>query len=360
MIKKHFAAWLLFCLILFATAAAEPEQVRYALEFNRIGASVRAAAMGNAFAAAEAEASHLYWNSANLANLETRDMYFQYSEPYNDFKADNSVSLSRYNACMLGVPLPSGVGIGTGYARYDIADIPMYPYPPGTETERINNYDMRLDGTPVGNMQNVLDEITVSSSKSYHIELPRGTFYSLPAPIIISIGGSFKFLRNKIETFPDQGETKRYYGLNANMDAGALIQFGLLINPKTRYIERKFSLGVNFQDILKSPVTWQGSLIDYEETTERNMKVGMAYLERTPWVHGSLLLTTDIDREYEKIDHFGIEYSFLNTFALRAGLDNRHPTVGAGISWKFFRFDYAYNFHPLSHTPLQLGLRISL
>ena len=66
-----------------------------------------------------------------------------------------------------------------------------------------------------------------------------------------------------------------------------------------------------------------------------------------------------MEEQYERLEHFGIEYSFRDRLAVRAGLDDRSPTVGAGITYKYFRIDYAYSFHPLAATPLQLGLRIA-
>lgn len=330
-------AVLFFCNILFA---ADSQSVRYSLELNRIGAGVSANAMGNAFTAAQPEAVHIYWNCANLANLSNRQLYFSHTGLYGN--------IATYNSFILALPLYSGVSIGAGYLRYEDADIPRFNSLAGTQSDRENSLNARPDGTYEETFSSVQDEILVSTAKQYLIDLPRVAFYSIPAPLSISLGGTFKFYRNVLD---------QYYGLNANMDAGIIAQLGLEVNPKTRFIERMICVGASLQDILGTPVSWQYS--DYREETQYNYRVGISYIERTPIMHGQLQICADVEKQYDRIDHVGIEYFLFNVFAIRAGLNNRYPTVGAGVKYNYFRIDYAYSFYSLADTPFQLGLQIA-
>ncbi len=316
------------------------EDIHYALELNKIGIGVRAIAMGNAFTACDAEAVHIYWNSANLANLNKNELYASHIGLYNN--------IATHNVIVLAIPLPSGVGIGTSYHRFENENIPMYPTPQGTELERLTDFSKHLDGKNEGLFCNTQDEILVSIAKKYSLELPRNAFYSLPAPVYLSFGSSFKFYRNII---------LGYYGLNTNMDIGFLGTIGLVTNPKTKYAERSISFGFNLQDVLGTPVEWQYS--NNNENTQLSYRTGISFMERTPWVNGHLIISMDIDRQYTKTFYWGIEYAYLEKYAIRAGLKDMQPTLGAGLTYRNFRIDYAFSFGSLDNTPLQIGLKIA-
>lgn len=335
----------------FAVALCAPTPVRYALEFHKLGAGIRAKAMGNAYVAGEPEGTCIHWNPANLGNLKSHDVYFGHTGLYGN--------IANFNAGLLAVVLPSRVGVGLGYKRFEDSDINMYPNLETSIGERLREYDLRATGSPSGWMSNVQDAILVSAGKVYALEMPRLTFHSLPAPLFLGVGATFKFFRNQFRLNPGSGNPTAYYGANTNMDLAFSMQIGLQVDPKTRAIERLFGFGANLNDVLGTPVNYAYSITQYSETTDRSYVVGLCFIERTRWVRGQLMLTLDIDRQYGRVSHVGCEYAYRNVLALRAGLDSGYPTVGAGITYKYFRIDYAYAYNPLAGTPLQVGMGIS-
>ncbi len=343
------SAWVLIFLLFLAMTVPAQEDVRYALEMNRLGAGVRAKGMGNAFVAADPEATHLYWNCAGIGALTNRELYFSHQELYG--------GLSSHTQGIAVIPLPSAVGIGIGYARFqDTGNHERYGEAQGTLNDRLTKPDMRGDGTPIGYGGNVQDELIVGTAKQYSIDLPRVAFYSIPAPLNIGAGASFKFYRNTFLLQDNREPARTMMGLNANMDLGMRVQLGLMTDPKTRAIERSVSVGGVIQDALETQVDYGTG---YEETTQRVYRAGFSFLERADWIRGHLLVSVEIDEQYEKTDYFGVEYSYREMLALRAGLDDRNPSIGASLTHRYFRFDYAYSFHPLAATPLQMGLRIA-
>jgi hypothetical protein len=110
------------------------------------------------------------------------------------------------------------------------------------------------------------------------------------------------------------------------------------------------------QDVLESQVDFRTG---YKEPSQRVYRAGFSYMDRSDLMNGHLLAVVEVDRQYSKTEYLGIEYSYREIAALRAGLDDQHPSIGASLTYRYFRIDYAYSFHPLASTPFQLGLQIS-
>jgi len=156
-----------------------------------------------------------------------------------------------------------------------------------------------------------------------------------------AVGLSGKMLYNR---FPDVAKKG-----GAFSSTGFGFDFGVAVKPFD-----SVTLGAAFRDV-RAKYTWNSQAV-YDQGIQvtdyfpRVLQLGMAW----SGLSGTLILHGD----YKKIEHmpgicmFGMEYTLMSQFYLRAGIQSQEPTFGLGycgdLLSKGFRLDYAYVSDPVA------------
>ena len=103
--------------------------------------------------------------------------------------------------------------------------------------------------------------------------------------------------------------------------------------------DHRLALGANLRHVLEPSVRLAGD----EVVEPRSLKLGAGYTGQRPDGRFSWCLAADADlpRGVDARVGLGTEVSYARTLALRAGLDDGHPTFGVGVAWAFVTVDYA-------------------
>ncbi|MDR0307345.1 MAG: hypothetical protein LBI42_10990 [Chitinispirillales bacterium] len=166
-------------------------------------------------------------------------------------------------------------------------------------------------------------------------------------------------------------ETVGAYGLGA--DLGAMAHFK----------KQSFYAALLWENVRHSVVRWQSS--DYNEKVPQHLRLSFAFERENPYFYGKLALyytTPDLlfneginhqgqgggMREEDRVPEtltfsdglsplfsaarFGVEYTIMNTLALRAGFNNHSYSMGAGLNLFNSRagVDFSYVNHELAGT----------
>ncbi|MHB2149617.1 PorV/PorQ family protein [Calditrichota bacterium LG25] len=286
-----------------------------AAPFLEIGAGARAVAMGEAFTAIADEASAMYWNPAGISLLKTNQVSFNYMNwlvsmkylyaggviragVYGSFGV-SVTSLTTPEMTVRTVEEPEGLGI-----RYDAADLAL------------------------------------------------GLTYARKLTQRFSFGATFKLIQRRI------------WHMSTN---GIAFDFGVLYNLPVKNLKLGMSItnfgsklqiqGVDamvFTDIDQSKAGNNTSVLSHLRTKKWSLPIvfrfGLSYLIVNN-KYNRIIIAGDFihpNNNFESVN-LGAEYCFMNTFVLRAGykslfLDNSEEglTLGLGISYMNFRFDYSF------------------
>jgi len=251
----------------------------------------RAIAMGGAFAAVGNDATAVHWNPAALASLQRQELGFTYADRFG-------LGLTH---SYLGYSLPLGdnhaLGLDWFYHGFDDAELDFrqhklnfaYSYRNGIQGLRpyLGNTAVGLSGKYVS-QDTELDGRSLMSASGWGVDL------------------------------------------------------GLLV-PLPYHLR----LGLTVQDLGGTAVEHESGLS--ETVFDTHYRLGLACKP----VEG-LLLAADLDDEF----HLGAEYWLWGQLALRAGVrteldtpesrgDATTAAFGLGVKYRFARFDYAYERHPI-------------
>lgn len=164
--------------------------------------------------------------------------------------------------------------------------------------------------------------------------------YSMKLRPWISLGANLKYFTRNTSLDGVDVESESGWGFDA----------GLLVLPR-----RGLRIGIVAQDAFD---TWIGESGNGSEPTyPRNVRLAASYDFRT-WA----TVAFDIDGRY----HIGTEFRPLDAIALRAGMEkdrggSEDPTysLGFGLEYGVFRFNYAYVIPPVLDPTSHLGLSIA-
>ncbi len=286
-------------LCLPATSSA----TKYAGEFLDLGVGARPQGMGSAFVALTADATSAYWNAAGCA-LSRRELFLMHSQGF------------------------------AGIVKYDcLSYIHSLSHPSGRRGFAALLSRAGIDGIKVTALEDTADTSTVYVEKvvnasDYCLQLAYGQERGS-----LSIGGSLKMIRRDTGT---------------NTAFGSGIDLGFLLRPK-----EGISFGANLRDITTTILVWDTGTREYVVPSLRS---GLALSTGTEFIPGELNLALDLETTFENRRwasqfstsllsgdlHLGAEYWYRGVFALRAGSDLGHLTMGCGISYKRYGFDYAF------------------
>ena len=264
-----------------AALAANPGET--GLSFLKIGVGARAAAMGEAYVAVAQDASALYWNPAGIANIPGYELHASHHEWISDVRYE-------YVAGVRGM---KGHALGAHIGVLHMGE---------------------LEGR---------DEIGLFTGNFRSYDLTAGLSYGRRVARSLEVGATAKVLYEKIQDFSATGFAfdagVRYRtGLKGLTLAGAFSNLG----SQMKFIDESFLLPVN-------------------------ARVGAAY--RTRALLKGFLVAADVKfpNDTDARGHVGAELQVHEMFALRGGLklgyDEELGSLGFGVNYQAFAFDYAYS-----------------
>lgn len=307
---------LLLVFLTFLCLPRTASSTKYAGEFLDLGVGARPQGMGSAFVALTDDATSVYWNPAGCA-LSERELFLMHSQGF--------AGVIKFDCFSYVHPLshPSGRrGLAAFLSRVGIDGIKITALADSADTST------------------VYVEKVVNAS-DYCLQLGYGQESGS-----LAIGGSLKVVR-------------RDTGTNSAFGSG--VDLGVLFRPR-----EGVSLGANLRDVTTTVLVWDTGTREYVVPSLRS---GLALSTTTEFIPGELNLALDLETRFENLKsasqfslhglsgdfHLGAEYWYRGAFALRAGSDLGHLTMGCGISYKNYTFDYAF----LSNDELGGSHRIS-
>ncbi|MFQ5677371.1 MAG: PorV/PorQ family protein, partial [bacterium] len=281
--KKNYKILTSVMLILAAFSAVY-SQGRTSLYIDA-GAGARAHALGNAYVALADDPTAIFWNPAGIDFMQRKSVTFFYS----GLPAESS-----YGFVGLVMPSVAFGSFGFGWLRFGTGGI-----------------EKRNDPTLISTFD--FSEQLFLFSYGKHIKED------------LSIGLTFK-----VE--------------NLNLDNSLTrfgTDFGLLYRPDLdNPLLRGFSFGLNVQNLLKT----KAKLIDTEESSSRNLKLGLMKALYLGENRNALRFLADWNKTQGGSSslHFGGEFSFRDKATIRLGVNDGLVAFGAGASYHKFRIDYNF------------------
>ena len=323
---------LLFLIPLILTSLQSQTVIgKYAGEFLSIGVGGRPLGMGGAYVAIANDVTAGYYNPAGLAKLNYPQIALMHDERYGN--------LVNYNYAAVAIPYGKDYTFGLSIMRLGVDGIP---------DTRKALYDANGDGILDINTDRLnYDLITEFSNQDW-------AFYLTGAKRVtddLYLGANVKILSRSIA---------EYSAFGIGFDIGAYY------SPMENLM-----LGANVQDVTTTFDAWSTGR---NELITPTAKVGAAY--QLDFLGGKILPAVDLDIRFENRryasqfnigpisfdPHFGMEYSYKNLFAIRAGYnDVKQFTFGAGVKLPKLNIDYSFaRFNMSADDRLPDTHRISL
>lgn len=309
---------------------------KYSNEFLQIGVGGRALAMGNSVVSSSQDITSGYWNPSGILYLENNLNFGLMHSSYFG-------GLAKYDFGAVAIKNSDSSAFGLSLIRFGVDDIP--------NTLEIIDANGNFDFSKLKSFS-VADYAVLFS---YARIIPQ---YSN-----IHVGANLKIIRRII------GEFASAWGFGFDVSA--------------RYFYKSLTIGATLRDATSTFNAWHYNTETFEEAfnktgneipengleiTRPRLICGLAYEYK--WnekfsILGELNADFTFDRKrntliksnFASIDpHLGLEASYMNKFFLRAGIFNvqkiigvngkevinLQPSIGAGVKYKTFGFDYAF------------------
>ncbi len=337
MTSKYFRGLTLsFALAASALASA----ANYANEVLAIGAGARALAMGGAFVGLADDSTAVYWNPAGLVRIP--NMEFAASEQVSRESLGLNELGSQYIFLSGAVTAPHLGSFGAAFMHFGVGGIPQVS---GLNSDgsphEIGTFSSADNGLLAGYGMRVLPSLSAGASLKW-------------------IGGGTSGLVAGSGVLGDA--TYSYAGL----DLGLMVDFGALAKAV-----QGLSLGLNFQDLLNTGVSWKNTASSPTDAVTLNPKLGLGYQPDLMFLRSTgsrMSLAFDVDPRYgsNMLYHLGGEFWYRETLAFRAGLrqfagglQGTEWTLGLAFHIFMMQIDYAFINYEL--TPVHyLSLNIKL
>ncbi len=307
---------------------------RYAGEFLRIGVGARALGMGSAFVGLADDGTAAFWNPAGLATLPSRQISAMHAEQFGSIVQYDYLSY----AMPLGAPGAARQGLAVSLLRLGVNDIP--------DTRGLEILDQNGNGVfdyPEDRL--LVDESRFVFDSDNDVALLLG--YAREWRPGMSVGGTFKVIRQWL------GDSLRSNGFGIDLAALWVGKDG-------------WSAGAVLRDASTTRILWNTGTGEF---VAPSLRVGAA--KSTVFRNRRHVVTAAMDVQVGFSDerlasqahlggmtfefHPGLEYWLERKLALRAGMDARNFSAGAGIRIRKFGLDYAY----LDHADLEASHRVS-
>lgn len=281
---------ILFILSLGIAFGATGDNGGYAGSFMRMGLGARALGMGNAGVADCENGFAAYYNPAGLPYLSDRHL----STTYYFLSLDRQLHYVGF-----ALPIKPTAGISVAWMHAGVTDI----------------QGRTFSGEPDEVYDTGEDAIILSFANAFHRRF--------------AVGINFKILRYKM--------------LDLN-GSGLGFDIGVILRPIDRII-----IGVQLKD-LGAGYNWNTQALfgdrggNYTDAFPQILKIGIAYKKDRMFTFAGDVEISD-KKDYSV--HFGGEYLFNDIVYLRMGMDNIHPTFGAGLAYGFIanintQIDYSF------------------
>lgn len=303
------------------------------MKFLSVSLAPRAAAMGDAVSSHEASSLSMFYNPAGMGYMT--------GTVHAAFGVVQWVGAIDYNMTSVAFR-PAG-------GRYGVIGLSLMAADYGDFRETIR-YDNDSGYLRLGTY----------SPTAYAV----GLGYARGLTDRFAVGGNLKYARqslvNGVMNYVDDAAERRDFAAGA-----VVLDFGVLYRTGFRSLNFAMSLRN-----LSREVTYAEESFELPLTFRIGMSMNMVDLTSLdPGVH-ALLLSVDAERprDYAEQIKAGLEYTFMNTLALRAGYiyptDEQGVSLGAGVQSALFGvqagFDYAYTqfglFGNVNRLAVQLGL----
>ncbi|GAB4179877.1 MAG: hypothetical protein Kow00108_16040 [Calditrichia bacterium] len=280
---------LMICLFsgLFAQSGDGQYGVRSIIDEASLG--VQSLGMGGAYVSIADNAAALYWNPAGLDYLNQINLMLFHASYYEGSLFDFASVI--YPTLNLGT-------VGIGYGRFGTADI--------------NRYD--ANGVFLGSTDFASEEIYLSYGKTL--------------PYNFALGTTFKIARQQT-------------GINNSNSAGLGLDVGIIwrSQPGESILLTGWSIGVKLHNLIE-PKLRLGSEVDSYPSEYR---FGISKI-----IPLGLSNALQFSMDYYKNDfmdadiRYGARFNFKNFTNLSVGMLNNNLMAGAGIKYKFIKFDYVF------------------
>lgn len=334
-IARLISISLLISILLHLIFPNKNYSAKYTAAFLNAGAGARALGMGGSYGALGYDATTIYWNPAGLGCVSEPELVLMHSAKFGDFL--------KYDTGHFVWPNTVSGSFGLGFIRLATGDIYF--------TQKLSYRDWGLDHIPGtgdtgeadGKYQPGEQVIYDPNNLKVVNDSENALFLSYARQLTakLSLGGNIKLIRQLIGDYSSFG-----WGFDV----------GLLYD-----LNSHLTLGLNLQDIFGTVIRWNTG---HSDVRAINVRPAIGYSKYFPNLKSRFNLATDVDIRFENIQtnsdvslgitsfdfHGGAEYLFYDTIALRAGIDQKKLTVGAGIRLLFFGIDYAFAGYDLGNT----------
>jgi hypothetical protein len=258
-----------------------------------LGGSARTLGMGGVGVAFAGDGSSFFINPATLATQTEQEILTFHSPLLAD---------SSYDA--LGFILP--VGPHTSF---------------GAAIERVSTSGILQTTDSISSVSTIADE-QLQGLFGYGFQLEDG----------FSVGGNFKYVRQQLGSYQDNG---------MGVDLGALYQFGRTGKDFSQFGLNNIAIGFSVSNV----VAPENHLFSITDQPVRVYRPAISYHFQSLDLSSSLWLGVEGQMEQGGTNHVlaGLEYGWNNLLFGRVGFDGVSPTAGAGVRLSGLEFDYAFN-----------------
>jgi hypothetical protein len=283
--KKLLCATILLSLTLVGNTWAQSGDNSF--DFMLIGLGSRASAMGEAFTAVSGDAGAPYFNPASAAMMSGTEFSFMHVAYLTDATMDHFSVVTQANKFHYGFAMYFG----------KVADFE------------------RRDFIPTDQSLGSFDEHNFTTS----------VLWALQVSERISVGNTIKVAYEKIDRSSASAlglDLGISYAITSRVTFGAAVRN---LGTKPKFEQQKYDL-------------------------PRELRLGMAYRTQPGTKLGGLVLATDFVQttwgNHTSKLNLGGEYAYQNMFTFRMGYaigyDSRNISLGGGIAYRNYFFDYAF------------------
>ena len=323
--------FLLFALLICLPANGAE---KYAGEFLNLGAGARPLGMGGSFVAIADDASAAYWNPAGLGGLDRTEITLMHAGIFG---------MDSYDFLNLVQPMGRIGTFGVSWFRLGVDDIPM------TRLESSGNMSASNRPYVFQYIQDTENAFVLSYGRKIRVNIPIGSHQSKGTDI--QIGGNAKFLYNSVS-----GMNRNAVGLGGDV---GIVWKTSFVSDNDEAKTGDLSIGITLQDFFKTRIVWNTtSSPSHTDIIPLNVKMGAAYSRQFRSIGSQITVSIDADTRYDLEMHYGVEYVLGQVLSLRAGVQEKDFTAGAGLHIAFMRgesalsflVDYAFLSHELGNT----------
>ncbi len=300
---------------------------RYAGEFLQVAVGARALGIGGAYCSLAEGGFAPYWNPAGSGRQQRPALSVQHATLFE---------LAQHEYVNLSLPLPNEATLAFTWIRLGVDDIPVFPEPGRTSEGDLQPVEEWIV-QPVEFFSDAEDAFVLTFAKLNRIDFDLGWQYFV-LPLDLPVGLNLKYIRQRLGDATATG---------MGIDMGSQLRFGL-----DRLLDYEplgdFAAGLNLQNIGKTALSWDTET-KHRDDIPFNLKFGFSYTQPLGSAGTRAILAFDRDTADEGQNHFGFELSYRELLALRAGVEDDEPTMGAGLHIWRLAFDYAFVSYDLGN-----------